>query len=316
MVPGLRSRDRWRFIGAWSWEFATSPETSARQARYVSEIRAPSLFVAGGFKAQYDRPVLNLPHHVPVAATCLANAEPADRPLRVLALEDGRSSHERKNILSCVQIFQDALPAPFPAELVIKCRNLDIAPAYLEALRGVVRGDARIRLVHATLGHAELARLLDQCGILLSPHRSEGFRVHLAEAMARGKCVIATGWCGTWNSCPGTALSCFPERSRHWMTRPAPILACPERSGQNRISRPARRRSPILPETRRGAGRSAPQRKRRSRSGSPPGPAGWRSAEQRGQSRAALPQARPAAPHKTPSETRPRGPEPDMLRWK
>jgi glycosyltransferase involved in cell wall biosynthesis len=46
------------------------------------------------------------------------------------------------------------------------------------------------------LSHQENQSLLDQCDILLSPHRSEGFGLHLAEAMARGKCVIATGWSG------------------------------------------------------------------------------------------------------------------------
>ena len=195
MSLGLRRWDRWRIIGAWSWEFAVAPASWARQAQFVSEIWAPSQFVADGFEAQYGRPVFNVPHFIPLAAP---QAEPADtgRPLSILTVADGRSSLERKNILASVRIFQEALPAPFAAELVVKCRNLDVAPGYARALREAALSDPRIRLIEGTLSQTDQDRLLDGCDILLSPHRSEGFGVHLAEAMARGKCVIATGWSG------------------------------------------------------------------------------------------------------------------------
>ena len=196
MALGLRRWDHWRIIGAWSWEFATAPESWARQARFVSEIWAPSQFVAGGFEARYDRPVLTVPHHIRAPLAPSPDTDSPARPVRILSIADGRSSLERKNTLASVEIFRAGLPAPFPAELTIKCRNLDIAPGPARALREAARADARIRLVEGTLSHLEQERLLDRCDILLSPHRSEGFGVHLAEAMARGKCVIATGWSG------------------------------------------------------------------------------------------------------------------------
>ncbi len=195
MSLGLRRWDRWRIIGAWSWEFAVAPASWARQAQFVSEIWAPSQFVADGFEAQYDRPVFTVPHFIPAE---VAKPGPADcgRPLSILTLADGRSSLERKNVLASVRIFRAALPAPFAAELIVKCRNLDVAPAYARALREAALADPRIRIIGATLNHQDQESLLDACDILLSPHRSEGFGVHLAEAMTRGKCVIATGWSG------------------------------------------------------------------------------------------------------------------------
>lgn len=195
MSLGLRRWDHWRIIGAWSWEFAVAPADWARQAQFVSEIWAPSQFVADGFEAEYKRPVFSVPHFIPVTAR---QPEPADpgRLLSILTVADGRSSLERKNILASVRIFQKALPAPFAAELVVKCRNLEVAPAYARALREAAQADPRIRLIEGTLSQHDQDRLLDGCDILLSPHRSEGFGVHLAEAMARGKCVIATGWSG------------------------------------------------------------------------------------------------------------------------
>lgn len=195
MSLGLWRWDRWRIIGAWSWEFAVAPASWARQAQFVSEIWAPSQFVADGFEAQYSRPVYNVPHFIPVAAPQPVPVDPG-RPLSILTVADGRSSLERKNILASVRIFQLALPAPFAAELVVKCRNLEVAPGYARALREAARADRRIRLIEGTLSQRDQDRLLERCDILLSPHRSEGFGVHLAEAMARGKCVIATGWSG------------------------------------------------------------------------------------------------------------------------
>lgn len=196
MTLGLRRWHNWRIIGAWSWEFATAPAAWAQHERYVSEIWAPSAFVAEGFSAAYNRPVHNVPHFIQVLPPSSDPAATTYRPLSVLALADGRSSLERKNILASVRIFKEALPPPFPAELVIKCRNLQVAPRHADALREQIKGDSRIRLIDVTLNHKDQSALVDQCDILLSPHRCEGFGVHLAEAMARGKCVIATGWSG------------------------------------------------------------------------------------------------------------------------
>ena len=41
-----------------------------------------------------------------------------------------------------------------------------------------------------------MIQLINSCDSLISTHRSEGFGLHLAEAMAMGKLVIATNWSG------------------------------------------------------------------------------------------------------------------------
>ena len=38
--------------------------------------------------------------------------------------------------------------------------------------------------------------LINSCDSVISLHRAEGFGLHLAEAMAMGKAVIATNWSG------------------------------------------------------------------------------------------------------------------------
>ncbi|MEQ9506367.1 MAG: glycosyltransferase [Hyphomonas sp.] len=193
MGLGLRRWHDWHIIGAWVWELTVAPAEWQRQANMVSEIWAPSRFVADAFEARYDRPVRIVPHHVPV---------PADPPprhnakLQVLTIADARSSLERKNPVVAVEMFRAAFPADYPAELTVKCRNLALFPEHAARLHKAIGGDTRIRLADTTLTDAEQAALLDSADILLSPHRSEGFGMNLAEAMAAGKCVIATGWSG------------------------------------------------------------------------------------------------------------------------
>jgi glycosyltransferase involved in cell wall biosynthesis len=192
---GLRRWHRWRIIGAWAWELNTPPRHWARQTRYVSEVWAPSQFVGEAFAGQFDCPVRVVPHYVPVdvRSPCPLDAE---KTIRVLTIADARSSLGRKNPAAALRMFRAAFPAGSRGEFVFKCRNLHLFPAYERELREAAAGDERITILDQTLTETNQSALLDGADIVLSPHRSEGFGVHLAEAMARGKSVIATGWSG------------------------------------------------------------------------------------------------------------------------
>lgn len=196
MGLGLRRWHNWRIIGAWAWELPAAPAEWTRQTRFISEIWAPSRFVADAFAARYDRPVHVVPHFVVPAGADEASADGKDAPLRILTLADGRSSLERKNPAAAVRMFQAAFPRDTGTELVVKCRNLSMFPDYARDLADAAGGDSRITLLDTTLSDREHARLLAHSDIVLSAHRSEGFGFHLAEAMAAGKSVIATGWSG------------------------------------------------------------------------------------------------------------------------
>ncbi len=63
--------------------------------------------------------------------------------------------------------------------------------ALLEASRG-----ARISITDATLPRGDLEALLAACDAYVSLHRAEGFAFPVAEAMALGKPVVATGYSG------------------------------------------------------------------------------------------------------------------------
>ncbi|MGE6699033.1 glycosyltransferase [Hyphomonas sp. NPDC076900] len=203
MALGLRRWHSWRIIGAWAWETPLAPPEWQRQAGFVSEIWAPSAFVAAAFSAAYDKPVKTVPHAVRAQPAAPGGAPipetappPQDAPLHILTIGDARSSLERKNPLAALAMFQQAFAGNSHVRLTLKCRSLSLYPAYTARLMAAIGGDPRVTLLDETLSEAALATLLASADILLAPHRSEGFGLHLAEAMAAGKCVAATGWSG------------------------------------------------------------------------------------------------------------------------
>jgi glycosyltransferase involved in cell wall biosynthesis len=190
---GLRRWHSWRIIASWVWELSVVPEAWHSAEQFVSEIWAPSRFVADAFGQRFQRPIKIVPHFTPVLAPPPASTSDM---FRVLTLADARSSLERKNPLASVRMFKAAFGAGSQAELTVKCRNLDLYPDYAADLVQAIGGDPRISLIRETLSARAQAELLQSCDVLLSPHRAEGFGVPLAEATALGKYVIATGWSG------------------------------------------------------------------------------------------------------------------------
>lgn len=218
-LMGLRLRwwHRWRIIGAWAWETPVAPLAWQRQTSFVSEIWAPSRFAAEAFEAAYDRPVHTVPHYIKARQDTPdpgrkpgSPAQPEADGIQILTLADARSSLTRKNPVAAVKMFLSAFPTGTPAQLTIKCRNLDLFPSCAAELLSAAGGDQRIRLLDGTVTEEAHTALIDGCDILLSPHRSEGFGLPLAEAMAAGKCVIATGWSGNMEFMAGGGAVLLP----------------------------------------------------------------------------------------------------------
>jgi glycosyltransferase involved in cell wall biosynthesis len=206
---GLRRWHNWRIIGSWVWELPVAPEAWRTAEKFVSEIWVPSRFVAQAFVGRFDRPVKIVPHFTPLPTS----TPPASiGTLRVLTLADARSSLERKNPLGAVRMFKAAFGDAPQAELTIKCRNLDLYPDYAAQLLQSIGSDPRIHLIRETLQAHAQAELLQACDVLLSPHRAEGFGVPLAEAMALGKYVIATGWSGNLDFMDSSCAVLLPSK--------------------------------------------------------------------------------------------------------
>ena len=196
---GLRRWHNWRIIGAWAWELTVAPSGWARPAEMLSEIWYPSQYVTDAFAGLIDAPCRTIPHYVSpgqMKPRATKNDKESHQPLSILTLADGRSSLPRKNLTATINMFQKAFPKDRAVELVVKCRNLHMFPSYQREVMALATADDRIRVIDETLCKTDLAKLFACSDIILSAHRAEGFGLHLAEAMAAGRTVVATGWSG------------------------------------------------------------------------------------------------------------------------
>jgi hypothetical protein len=188
-------------IGYWAWELPRAPADWLHTAAGFHEVWAPSAFVRDSLQAAPTRLVLR-PHPAPDVSAAAGVAppliEPAPNGAVFLAMADLKSGFRRKNPLGAVQAFTRAFPTPSAAvTLVVKLHSAGADPQALGALRAAAAGRDDIRLLDAPLAHAQALALIGRADVLLSLHRAEGFGLPIAEALALGRAVLATGWSGS-----------------------------------------------------------------------------------------------------------------------
>ena len=185
-------------IGLWWWEIGYFPEFLHGAFDVVDEVWVGSEFVAEAVAAETSKPV----HVLPLGIE-LPNAEPLSRAQ--LGLPEGflflfsfdfLSVFERKNPLGLVEAFKQAFAPGEGPTLVLKSINGDQKLSALEELRLATADRDDILVVDRYLSAAEKNALTATCDAYVSLHRSEGFGLTMAEAMALGKPVIATGYSG------------------------------------------------------------------------------------------------------------------------
>ena len=192
-----RVRDR-RIIGYWAWELPRLPVAWLASLRYLHEIWVPSTFTRDAVAAATDKPVHVVPHPLP-SMTATPNMRgklglPADA-LVVLNVFHVGSAFARKNPLAAIAAFRKAFGDRSDRVLAIKLIDNGVAGARRE-LDAAIAGAGNIRLIEGMLPAADIAGLMAAADIVISLHRSEGFGLVPAQAMAAGKAVIATGWSG------------------------------------------------------------------------------------------------------------------------
>ena len=119
---------------------------------------------------------------------------PADA-LVVLNVFHLGSAFSRKNPLAAIAAFRKAFGDAPDRVLAIKLIDNGAQWARRE-LDAAIAGAGNIRLIEGMLPEADMAGLMAAADIVISLHRSEGFGLVPAQAMALGKPVIATAWSG------------------------------------------------------------------------------------------------------------------------
>jgi glycosyltransferase involved in cell wall biosynthesis len=126
-----------------------------------------------------------------------------------VTLFDFNSSAARKNPKGVIDAFARAFGEDPDAKLVIKTQNGALAPQLLADLRA--RTPANVEIIDEVWPYARVKSLIATADVLISLHRAEGFGLTVAEAMAIGTPVIATGWSGNLDFMDATCALVVPS---------------------------------------------------------------------------------------------------------
>jgi glycosyltransferase involved in cell wall biosynthesis len=198
-------------IGLWAWELPDPPAQALPHLPGLDELWVVSSFVADSFRTVTDIPITVVPNVVPQAPDVAGDRAKFGLPedgLVVLFTFSASSSEARKNPWAVIEAFRRAFPAAergTEAHLVLKANNLELFPELDSALSEAV-ASVNGTLLRREMSRADMDTLLATCDVYTSLHRSEGFGLGMAEAMAMGKAVVATGFGGNIDfMIPGSA---------------------------------------------------------------------------------------------------------------
>jgi glycosyltransferase involved in cell wall biosynthesis len=184
-------------IGLWFWETNRFRAGERGAARFFDELWVASSYVRDAIEPEVDIPVCVLP--VPMEAPTAPFRTRAE-----LGLPDGFTflfvfdfwSEERKNPAAVIEAFTRAFAPGEGPTLVVKSIHGDAKARKLEKLVALAGGRSDVIVRDGYVSAAERDSYLAECDCYVSLHRSEGLGLTMAEAMALGKPVIATGYSG------------------------------------------------------------------------------------------------------------------------
>ncbi|MBN2114838.1 MAG: glycosyltransferase family 4 protein [Acidimicrobiia bacterium] len=185
-------------VGYWAWETAEFPEPWLRALELVDEVWMVGEHAASGLRPRAHRPVevFPIPVRIPAPATVRRETLGLPEGFLFLFIFDYGSDVERKNPAGVLRAFTRAFAPGEGPLLALKSINEGRAPSAREQLRREAGSRHDILLLEGYLAAARKDMLMAAADCYVSLHRAEGFGITLAEAMALGKPVIATGYSG------------------------------------------------------------------------------------------------------------------------
>jgi glycosyltransferase involved in cell wall biosynthesis/SAM-dependent methyltransferase len=186
-------------VGLWFWETSRFPRELRPALDFVDEVWVASPFVAETISNETAKPVLTFPLPVIVpelSALTRADLQIPDDAFVFAYVFDFFSTIQRKNPLGLIEAYKRAFPEPDGTLLYLKTINGDRSADDLARVRAAIGDRPDIRLEDGYVETERLTALSALCDCYVSLHRSEGFGLTIAEAMAFGKPAIATGYGG------------------------------------------------------------------------------------------------------------------------
>jgi glycosyltransferase involved in cell wall biosynthesis len=213
------------------WELPLLPRAWLPMLRAMDVVLAPTRFIEEACVRELGRGrVLHYPQapFVPDGiAPDRARWGLRERATVFAVAFDPGSDVARKNPWAGIDAFARAFPGDEDVQLVVKARpwpGVRALEAEMGALRRRAVADPRIHVIEEGLPYEELLRLYACADVFVSLHRSEGLGLHLMEAMALGKVVVATGWSGNCDFMTSATsvpvpFALAPIAPRHWVYR-------------------------------------------------------------------------------------------------
>lgn len=185
-------------VGVWYWELERIPTSWRTQGASLDEVWCPTRFIADAVRGAMPVPTVPMfPGIEPARFEPRAREHFGLPPERFtfLFMFDMLSFFERKNPLAIIRAFRRAFSPREPVGLVIKVSRGHSRPEAMRALRDE-ESRGGVTIIDRVLTRADSYALIESCEAYVSLHRSEGYGLTMAEAMALGKPVIATAYSG------------------------------------------------------------------------------------------------------------------------
>ncbi|MDQ3315531.1 MAG: glycosyltransferase [Verrucomicrobiota bacterium] len=195
---GLHRRPDVYRIAYWSWELDSLPAEWPGFEGLFDEIWTPSTFIAETMRSRFRVPISVMPHALVMPPPELIRRSEIgirDDHYLFLFMFDMSSELERKNPFGLIRAFRRAFSPDEKVTLLLKLVRGELDPAGTARLEAAA-GDANIVIVNEVVSRERALGFVKMCDCYVSLHRSEGFGLALAEAMALGKPVISTGYSG------------------------------------------------------------------------------------------------------------------------
>lgn len=231
-------------IGVWFWETTVFRSEDRAATRYLDELWVASDYVRRAIAPEVDIPVRVVPMPVePLRESVLPRSELGlPEAFTFLFIFDFWSG-ERKNPGGVVAAFRRAFDAGDGPILVLKSiHGRDWKPQQLEELTLLANGREDIVIRDGYVSSSERDSYLAACDCYVSLHRSEGLGLTMAEAMALGKPVIATGYSGNlefMNDANSYLVPCdlVEVPPSWWASAPGAVWAEPDVDAAARLMR-------------------------------------------------------------------------------
>lgn len=187
-------------IGFWAWELPDFPDAYRPAVDLVDEIWTISDFCKEAISKSSSAPVRKVSLPVPLPSQTSIPRQTvggsANGNFTILVSFDFFSDVRRKNPAAAIASYLKAFSDKDRTRLIVKSINGDRFPVEQATLRELAKSRADIVFQDGYLTESQNAALVASVDVYLSLHRSEGYGINLADAMARSIAVIATGYSG------------------------------------------------------------------------------------------------------------------------